>query len=326
MKKFIRDMVEGEQVTTFAGVIAKMLKKTKDEKPYLDLTLCDSSGRINAKIWDKAEEFNAKFDQGDAVKVKGVVTVFNNELQLKIENIRRVDKLKDAIEGYDEADLIPTTDKNIEQLWEDIISQIGKIANPFLRQVTEKLYKNLAEKIKTFPGSMKLHHAYRGGLLEHIHAMTCLAEQVCTYYSDLDRDLVLSGVLLHDIGKLEELAPGLTNEYSDAGNFIGHIVLGHSLVHEACLGIPNFPELLRLKLEHIILAHQGRFEWQSPREPQLLEALVVYYLDELDTRINQMKNDIAEDIGSGLWTVRHGYFKRALFKGKSESSDNKELG
>lgn len=319
MKKFIRDFQEGELVTTFLVVISKVLKKTKEGKPYLDLLLGDASGTINAKIWDRVEELAPKCDPGKAVKVKGAVTVFNNELQLKIENIRLVEKDKDVADGYSEADLIPTTTKNVKRLWDDLLHQIQTIQNPYLRQVTEGLYREYEEKLQAYPGSMKLHHAYRGGLVEHIHAMATLADKVCGYYPELDRDLVLAGVLLHDIGKLIELSPGLITDYSDAGNFIGHIVLGHTLVHNACQRIPDFPEILRLKLEHIILAHQGHFEWQSPREPQLLEALVVYYLDELDTRINQMQKDISEDGSSGNWTARQGYFKRPLYKGEKPS-------
>ncbi len=315
MKKLIQDMHEGESVITFFGVVSKAMKKTKDDKPYLDLTLCDRTGKINAKIWDKADELSATFNQGEAVKVQGVVAVFNNELQLKVEKIRRVIPEKDSQEGFEVADLIPTTTKDIETLWKDLVSATNSMTNPFLHQLTSELLNTYAEKLKFHPGSMTLHHAYRGGLVEHLHAMVFLAEKICEYYEELDRDLVLAGVLLHDIGKLEELETGLITRYTDAGNFIGHLVLGRDIVHAACLKIPDFPEILRLKLEHIILSHQGRYEWQSPREPQFIEALVVYYLDEIDTRINQMKKDIEDDLSEGAWTARSGYFHRALYKG-----------
>jgi len=163
---------------------------------------------------------------------------------------------------------------------------------------------------------MILHHAFRGGLLEHTHSMIKIAGAVCQNYPDMERDLIISGVLLHDIGKLVELEPGLATDYTDAGNFVGHIVLGRDILLKGISQIEDFPELIKLKMEHIILSHQGKLEWQSPKEPMFPEALVVFFIDELDTRINQMNREIESDKSDGLWTSKNNYFHRPLFKGE----------
>jgi len=321
-KTFIRDLKENDTFTSFFGVFSKTVRRTKDEKMYLDLTLVDRTGKINAKVWDDAEKLSAQFDTGDAVKIQGSVTSFNNELQLKVEKIRRVIAERDGAEGYDIGDLLISTTKDTSKMWQDLQNTIQSFQNQFLKQIVAAIYEKYGEQLQTYPGSMLLHHAFRGGLLEHIYTMTQVAEGVCQSYPELDRDLVLSGILLHDVGKLIELSTGIATTYSDAGNFIGHLVLGRDIVHEACLTIAGFPEILRLKLEHIILAHQGKHEFQSPREPQFPEAMVVYYIDELDTRLNQMKNDIDADLSEANWTVKGGYFKRALYKGERASDSH----
>jgi len=314
-KIFIKDLKENDAVESFFGVHNKTLRLTKDDKPYLDLTLADRSGKINAKIWEDADKNSALFERGDAVKVRGRVTFFNEEIQLKVEKIRRVIPEKDQSDGYIFEDLVPVTTKNLEQMWQTVQAEIQTISNPHLKKVVSEIYATYADQLKIHPGSMTLHHAYRGGLLEHITAMLQIARGLHSVYPELDFDLIITGILLHDIGKLIELQSGMVTTYTDAGNFIGHLVLGRDIVREACLKLEGFPEILRLKLEHIILSHQGRYEWQSPREPLFQEALVVYYIDEIDTRIQQMKNDLAADVNDGNWTAKGGYFRRSLYKG-----------
>lgn len=314
-RKFIRDFQENETVSSFFVVFSKDLRRTKNDKEYLDLTLMDRSGTINAKIWDNVDNFAPKFEKGDAVAVKAAVTSFNNELQLKIDDIRRVIPDQDRAYGFDLMNLIPTTDKDIQQMWTEVLESIETLENPYLKQLTQTIYREHEEALRVHPASMILHHAFRGGLLEHTHSMLKMAEGICRNYTDLDRDLIISGVLLHDIGKLQELEPGLSTSYTDSGNFIGHVVLGRDMLREAIAKIENFPEILQLKMEHIILAHQGKLEWQSPREPLFPEALLVYYIDEIDTRVNQMKREIESDTTEGNWTNKNNYFHRALYKG-----------
>ncbi len=313
-RKFIKDFQENMPVSGFFAVFSKDLRKTKADKEYLDLTLMDKTGSINAKIWDKVGEFSNKFEKGDPVAVKAYVTSYNKELQLKIDSIRRVIPDQDKDFGFNYADMIPTTEKDIEKMWGEIQSAIQSIENQNIKRIVLDIYGEHKETIKIHPASMILHHAFRGGLLEHIHSMLNIADGICKNYSELDRDLVISGILLHDIGKLVELEPGLATTYTDSGNFIGHIVLGRDILLKAISKIDDFPELLKLKMEHMILSHQGKLEWQSPKEPMFLEALVVYYIDEIDTRINQMKREIESDKTEGDWTSKKNYFHRPLYK------------
>jgi len=315
-RKFIKDFQENMTVSGFFAVFSKELRKTKTDKEYLDLTLVDKTGSINAKIWDKVGEFSNKFEKGDPVAVKAYVTSYNNELQLKIDSVRRVILDQDKDFGFNYADIIPTTEKDIEKMWNEIQSAIQSIENQNIKRIVLDIYGEHKETIKTHPASMILHHAFRGGLLEHTHSMLKIADGICKNYSELDRDFVISGILLHDIGKLIELEPDLATTYTDSGNFIGHIVLGRDILLKAISKIDDFPELLKLKMEHMILSHQGKLEWQSPKEPMFLEALVVYYIDEIDTRINQMKREIESDKTEGDWTSKKNYFHRPLYKGE----------
>lgn len=315
-KKFIADFSENESISGYFGVVSKSIRKTKTGADYLDLTLVDRTGKINAKIWDKTDEFKDKFNLGDAVAVKGQIVSFNDELQIRVDQIRKATEELDKQYGFDLSDIIPRTSKNIDQMWNEIRDISESISDPFMRMLVANIYEKYEQPLRKHPGSLVLHHAYLGGLLEHIHAMSRLGVSICENYPELNRDLVLTGVLLHDIGKLKELNFTPVTNYSDVGNFIGHIVLGRDILIEEAARIDNFPELLRLKLEHIILSHQGKLEWQSPKEPMFLEALAVYYIDEIDTRINQMKNEIESDTSDANWTSRNNYFRRVLYKGE----------
>ncbi len=315
-RKFIKDFQENTNISGFFIVFAKDLRKTKSDKNYLDLTLMDKTGSINAKIWDNVEDFTAKFEKGEAVAVKAQVTSFNEELQLRIESIRRANVEQDSVYGFALADLLPSSTKDPEKMWSEVQQAIQSLQNRFLKAVVQNIYTENEEKIKTHPASMILHHAFRHGLLEHTHSMLRIAEGVCQNYAELDRDLVITGILLHDIGKLIELEPGLTTDYTDSGNFVGHVVLGRDILLQAIAKISDFPEVLKLKLEHIILSHQGKLEWQSPKEPAFLEALIVYFIDEIDTRFDQMKREIESDRSTGDWTNKMNYFHRVLYKGE----------
>ncbi len=318
-KKFIKDLKSGDTVAGYFGILQKAQKITRQDKPYLDLILVDKSGRISAKMWDNVEQVTDDIVEGRAVAVKGRVDTYNEQLQLVVKDIRLVDEERDKAFGFSFDDIIQTTQKDIAAMWRNIRQAIDSIQNSYLKQVVDNIFTKYAAKIKIFPASMILHHSYRGGLLEHLQAMVTHGETLCKIYTQADRDLVITGVLLHDIGKLNELEPGITTNYTDAGNFIGHLVLGRDIFLHAAAEIEDFPEELKYKIEHIILSHQGRMEWASPKEPQFLEALLVYYIDEMDTRINQLQRAIESDESEGNWTTKKNYFKRPLYKGNKKT-------
>ncbi|MBO8130667.1 MAG: HD domain-containing protein [Candidatus Marinimicrobia bacterium] len=316
-RKYINELKEGDKFVGYFLVKKKELKVAKNENLYLDLELVDKTGSINAKVWDNSERINDYINRGDIIGVVGFVERFRDNVQVKLERVKKIEPDRLAEKNITYEDFIMTTSRNIDEMWDEIMDSIESISNQALKELLKRIYIKYEKSLKSFPGSMKLHHAYRGGLLEHIYITLKIVDAVSEIYKgEIDRDLLIAGILVHDIGKIRELSGEIFPEYTDEGNFLGHVVLGRDILLEEIKKIKNFPELLKLKLEHIILSHHGKFEWQSPKEPAFIEAQIVHQIDEMDTRLYQMKNSIICDSSSGNWTSKNNYFHRALFKGE----------
>jgi len=201
----------------------------------------------------------------------------------------------------------------MKKMWQELESLINGMKNKHLQTLVAKIYRSNKKKLMIHPASVKMHHNFRSGFLEHILTMGQIAKKISPLY-DVDRDLVLAGVFLHDIGKLIEINSEYEAEYTDEGNLIGHIVIGRDIIREAIKKIRNFPEDLAQKMEHIILSHQGRYEWQSPKMPSFPEALLVHLIDVLDAKMNLMDIALNEDQEPGRFTNRHNYFRIPLLK------------
>lgn len=287
---------------------------TRTGHPYRELVVQDKTGTADAKIWHDAAAFKVACGVGDAVVVQGVVTEYRGRMQLELEKLGLATPEKHAEYGFDPTDLLPSTTQDIEVMWTDLLTIINSIENPFLRELTGTLYTAHEQKIKTHPASMTLHHAVYGGYLEHILSMAQIAEKVADHYR-ADRDLLLAGVLLHDIGKLAELNPVSQPGYTDEGILLGHLVIGRDMAREIMQKIEDFPPELQLKVEHIILSHQGKYEWQSPKRPKFLEAMLLHMIDEMDARVNMLHAAIENDHEPGAFTNRYNYFRLNLLKG-----------
>lgn len=308
------------EIQGFYLVREKHRRVTRTDRPYLQLVLQDRTSSIEAKIWENVPAFEKTFEQGDAVVVKGRVTSYQDKLQLEIEDIGQATEEKHKAFGFDPLNLIPATKGDIEEMWKALTAQIRAMGNSHLKQLVGKLYKKHSEIIKIHPASMTLHHAVYGGFLEHVHSMAKLVPVLAAHYG-MDEDLLLAGVLLHDIGKVRELQPAASPGYTDEGQLIGHIVIGHEMVRDTIATLKGFPEELRLKVLHMVLAHQGRYEWQSPKRPKFPEALLLHYLDEMDARLQMMNEIVTKDQESGSWTNRYNYFKLPLLKGSLDIDD-----
>jgi len=304
----------------FYLVREKHLRSTRTNHPYLQLYLQDNTGSIEAKVWEDVPAFEKSFDEGDAVVVKGRVSQYNERLQLEIEDIGKASPEKHAEYGFDFTKLIPSSTSSVSQMWRELGRIIKNMQNAHLKALISKIYKDNADLIKLHPASMKLHHAWRGGYLEHVLSMAKIAVQLGQHYQ-VDQDLLLTGILLHDIGKIRELNPAQQPGYTDSGKLIGHIVMGRDIALEVMARIDGFPMELRLKVEHMILSHQGKYEWQSPKQPKFPEALLLHYIDELDVRMAMMEEVIDKDNQSGAWTNRFNYFRIPILKGELKEGD-----
>ncbi|HDR03844.1 MAG TPA: HD domain-containing protein [Candidatus Marinimicrobia bacterium] len=308
----------GTKIASYLLVQEARVRRTRDDKPYLDLVFSDASGRINGKIWDAAE-IDAP-EPGTPVGVLAQVDSYNEQLQLIVEKMFIVNEKEHREKGFNWELLIPRTKKDMDAMWQAVTDAVASVENPFLKKLLEKMIIENGEQIKKWPASLVLHHAYLGGYLEHIFGMMEVALPAARSYT-LDADLVLAGVLLHDIGKLGELSGFPNNHYTNEGNFLGHIVIGWHLVHSAIGEIEDFPIELRLRLEHIILSHQGKYEYQSPKMPAFPEAVLVHYVDELDARLNMMDKVMAEDSSDSLWSNTRNYFKIPIYRGIADADD-----
>ncbi|MFQ6611988.1 MAG: 3'-5' exoribonuclease YhaM family protein [Fidelibacterota bacterium] len=309
---------EGDTIQGFYLCVEKHLRHTRAGDLYLDLVLRDRTGQVQGKIWDKVAAFNEKFSGGDPVVVKGIVETFLERPQLVIKQINRATVQAYARYGFDPALIVPTSSHDPKVMWKEVTGIIRKIKNKDLKRLVQNLYSQHKEKILTHPASVSMHHNYRSGFLEHICSMAQIAKFFAPHYQ-IDQDLMLSGVLLHDIGKLQEIESDYDPSFTTSGNFLGHIILGRDMVRAAASEITNFPPDLLLKLEHILLAHQGKYEWQSPKKPAFREALLVHLIDILDAQMNLMDQALQEDREEGDWTNRHNYFRIPLYKGNAES-------
>ncbi|NQV37160.1 MAG: HD domain-containing protein [Candidatus Marinimicrobia bacterium] len=310
----IDQFTEGNSIQGFYLCIEKHIRITRTKDQYLDLVLRDRTGQISAKIWDKVDEYRDKFEAGDPVAVSGNVDMYLDRQQLVVKKINRASVQYYGRYGYDPALIVPASEYDPNELWKNAVEIIRSINNSHLKSLVSKIYKTHKDRIMIHPASVMMHHNYRSGFLEHILSMAKVAQHLAGHY-DVDYDLLLAGVFLHDIGKLREIESDLEIEYTTEGNFIGHIVLGRDMVRESASTLNAFPQELLQKLDHMILAHQGRYEWQSPVRPKIKEALLLHYIDNMDAKLNLFDKAIEEDHEPGEWTDRRNYFRLNLFKG-----------
>ena len=319
MKKLssIENFKEGDSIQGFYLCVQKHIRHTRSGDLYLDLELRDISGHISGKIWDTVSELNEKFEAGDAVVVSGDVESFMDRPQLVVRKINKATVQHYSRYGFDPAHVVPTSKKDPIKMWNEIEDIINGMKNKYLQSLVATIYESNKKQLMIHPASVKMHHNFRSGFLEHILTMAQIAKKISPLYS-VDLDLVLAGVLLHDIGKLKEINSDYEAEYTDEGNLIGHIVIGRDMVLSAINKIRKFPEDLSQKIEHIILSHQGKYEWQSPKMPSFPEALLVHMIDIMDAKMNLMDIAYTEDQEPGKFTNRHNYFRIPLLK-KDES-------
>jgi len=314
----IENFKDGDLIQGFYLCVEKHLRHTRSGDLFLDLQLRDRTGSINGKIWDNVEKLNEKFNAGDPVAVSGNVDSFKERPQLIVKKINRASVQYYGRYGYDPSLIVPASSKNPNDMWKAITKIIRSIKSTPLQKLVSMIYHENKEILLVHPASVKMNHNYRSGFIEHVLSMAEIADQLVVHYQ-LNRDLLIAGVFLHNIGKIIEISSDLEAEYTDEGNFIGHIVIGRDMIRAAVKKITNFPEDIQLKLEHMILSHQGKYEWQSPKKPKIREALLLHLIDNMDAKMNLFVLALEESAEEGDWTDRHNYFRIPLYKGDNET-------
>lgn len=288
--KYIGAFKEGERVSDIYLCKHKQAAVTKNGKAYENVILQDKTGTIDAKIWDPNSGGIDDFDTLDYVEVVGDVSNFQGSLQLSIKRVRK------AQEGeYDPQDYLPVTDKNVDEMYGELLQILGTVENSYLKTLTDAYFRNNEAFAKAFKGhsaAKAVHHGFVGGLLEHTLGVVKLCDFYSTQYPDLNRDLLLTAAAFHDVGKLKELSTFPENDYTDDGQLLGHIYMGTELIRASIRRIPDFPKRLCAELCHCILAHHGELEFGSPKKPALMEAVALNMADNTDAKMESFREII----------------------------------
>jgi 3'-5' exoribonuclease len=291
----------------------KEVRQGRSGDLFVAVTLQDRTGLLRARILNDAARFRDEFDAGDFVKATGRTESSYGRVQLIIEGIRRVNPDQDRGYGFSEEDCVMGAARPVDEMWDELAELVQHVRDPFVRELLTQMTTQHADKLRIWPAARTVHHAYRGGFLEHILAVARSALTLGAAYG-ADQDLLTAGAVLHDIGKLEELEYDRVTTYTRDGNLVGHVALGTMMVRAAAMAIPDFPDVLRAQLEHLVVSHHGHKEFGSPVEPMTIEAMILSAADDLDAKINQVRQALAED-GEGEFTAYHSRLGRILWRG-----------
>ncbi len=296
--RYIDTLRDGETIRNIYMCKTKRSAETRNGKPYDNLVLQDKTGTLDGKVWDPNSGGIADYDEKDFIEVYGEVITYNNNLQLNIKQIRKASE-----EEYVVSDYMPATEKDPEAMWQQLMAYVKQIENPYLKAAVEYYFVKDEEFIKTFKGhsaAKTVHHGFVGGLLEHTLSVVKFCEYMAGAYSILNKDLLYAAAICHDIGKTKELSAFPTNDYTDDGQLLGHIVIGVEMMDEAIRNIPDFPPRLASELKHCIVAHHGELEFGSPKKPALAEAFALNFADCADARL-QTITELFKEKKSNDW-------------------------
>jgi 3'-5' exoribonuclease len=306
---FVTDLLSEQNITSFFLVHEKEVRNTREGRAYLRLELGDRSGTIEARMWEQFEVAAKDISRDDFVKVQARVEVYRNKPQLSLVQVRLAKP-----EEIDLADYLPHTD--VEQMWAQLLAYAESIGNPWLKKLVLQIVADpdLARCYKRAPAAKVMHHAYLGGLLEHVISLCGMAKVVAGHYPELDVDLLLTAAILHDVGKLEELCYERAIGYTTPGQLLGHIVMELETVARAIDKIQGFPAALKTVVQHVLISHHGQYEFGSPKLPMIREAMVFHYLDDLDSKLAAVRTALATPSGDDEWSAYSSALGRKFLK------------
>src|SRR6185437_4169355 len=326
-RRYVNQLINGDSVDEVFLVADKQLRANRQGNLYLHLELRDKSGSVGARLWNASEGLARTFEPGDYLQVRGKTQIFQGALQIILSHIDVIDPAR-----IEPEDFLPQSTQNVARLTARMRELLFGIGNPHLRALVEcfLIDEEFVRKFTTAPAGIKNHHAYHAGLLEHVVTLLTLADRVADLYPDLDRDLLLAGIFLHDIGKVDELSYDRAFAYTDEGQLVGHLVMGVEMLRDkvertADLTGEPFPAELLLRLKHMIVSHHGSYEFGSPKVPMTLEAVALHHLDNLDAKLHTFAREIRDDpCRESSWTPFQQNIGRRLFKGVVSTEPQRE--
>lgn len=323
-RRAIQLLTDGESIDEVYMVTDKQLRTNRQGNFFLQLELRDRTGSISARLWNANEPQFRSFNEGDFLRIKGKVQLFQGALQVLFTQFERIDPGKVALEEF-----VPRVEQDIHKLYDRLKHYLLRLGDPHLRALAECFLMDdpFVAAFCNAPAGIRNHHAYIGGLLEHVVTMLDLGDRIAPLYPELNRDALLMGIFLHDIGKVRELSYDKVLGYTDEGQLVGHIDIGVEMLTEKAAKVPDltgepFPRETFLRLKHMIVSHHGTYEFGSPRLPMTPEAIALHYLDNLDAKLHLFLRNIREDKNAtSAWTPFEQSMQRRLFKGLKEGSE-----
>lgn len=297
----------------------KITAMARNGKPYLTIKLMDRTGEVEGRVWDRVEELSGCFEKDDFIRIQGKASLYLGKMQLVIQDLQKVD---DSV--VDLADYLPVAARSVDEMLTELGDMVASLQTPCLKALMEVFLadEEFMRGYTAAPAAKAIHHVYLGGLLDHSLAVARLVDDICRHYPAINRDLLLTGALLHDIGKVAELCYERAFGYTDEGKLLGHIAIGFQMLDGKLARLPDFPSEMAVLLKHLLLSHHGQYEFGSPKRPKTLEATILNYLDDLDSKINGIQTHIEkEPEGQDNWTGYHRIYDRYFYKSPAPASN-----
>jgi len=320
---YVDQLKERDRVESIFLVRDKITAMAKNGKPYMTLKLMDRTGEVEGRIWDRVDQFSAQFAKDDFILVNAKASVYMGKMQLIVQDLKPI-----AENTVDLADFLPVSKRTPTSMRAELDALLATFTDPHIEALLRAFFddSDFYARYSKAPAAKAMHHVYLGGLLEHSLAVTALACDVAVRYPQVNRDLLLCGALLHDVGKVNELSYGRSFDYTDEGKLLGHIVIGTQMIDDKIRQLPDFPAEMAMMIKHLILSHHGQYDFGSPKRPKFLEAVILNFVDDLDSKINGVQTHIdKEPDREGSWTSYHRLYDRYFYTGTKPSNEEEEI-